>query len=175
MAIVDRRWFFAFLFLSLTFEASTLPATQHEDDNDRKQEPGGRLKEGSKARPRKIELENICDVQHSLSAFCVCDSLEPQDALDARCTVFNMTDQNDVIWESFSSQGRLTEVQFLVDGTEGQMHFVPVNAFRHLKALKTLEIRGAAIDALGSHTFAELKQLAHLKLTRNKVTHRVSF
>lgn len=167
-----RPWILTFCLVACVLGASGLPATkeEHDADADRKQE-AARLKEGVKgsARARKVELENICEIQASLSAFCLCDSLVEQDALDARCTVFNMTDENDVIWESFSSQSRLSELQFIVDGTDGQMHFVPVSAFRHLKALKVLEIREAAIDTLAAHTFAELKQLTELKLTRNKV------
>lgn len=168
MAPADGRWLLGALFVCLALGARSAP--QREDDDKDDDGKAGRPRDGGRGRGRRVELENICDVQNSLSAFCVCDSLDEQDALDARCTVFNMTDQNDAIWESFSSQSRLSEVQLVVDGSDGQMHFVPVNAFRHLKALKVLEIRGAGIDALGSHTFAELKQLAELKLTRNKVS-----
>ena len=60
--------------------------------------------------PVAVQLENVCDVQTSLSAYCMCDSLTLQEAETAKCKVFNVTDQNDAIWEAFSSQRNILEV-----------------------------------------------------------------
>ena len=67
-------------------------------------------KNRSTIRPIVVELENVCDIQMSLSAYCMCDSLTLQEAETAKCKVFNVTDQNDAIWEAFGTQRNILEV-----------------------------------------------------------------
>lgn len=170
-----RRLVLVLLVGWMALTASFVPTTnaQYESVAERKREQvrfndQQVLRSKSLAKPGGAELENICDVQTSLSLFCTCDSLNLQDATDARCSVFNVSDQNDSIWESFQTQTGLLDVQLNVQ-EHGQLNFLPAVALRNLPNLKSLQVREASIDTLVSQTFVDVTQLVELKLNRNKV------
>ena len=126
----------------------------------------------SNVAPDGTTLENVCDIQQAiLLAYCTCDSLLEEDAINARCTIFNISDQNDSIWHSFRSQAKLEELELNVN-EDGHLTFVPSVALRNLPQLTSLQIKHASIDTLASHTFADAKKLVELGLNRNKVWYK---
>lgn len=104
-----------------------------------------------------------------LSAFCLCDDITLQEATNVRCTVFNVTDENALIWNSFSTQGSIQELQINVHAEDGRLNYVPSVALRHLPALILFQVHGADIDSLAPYTFSEATQLSQLELKSNKV------
>ncbi len=115
--------------------------------------------------------ENICDVRSTLSVYCICDSLSlNNDASEAKCSVFNVSDQNDSIWELFKTQVGIQELQLNVQ-EDGRLNFLPAAVLRHLPDLTSLQVREATIDTLAAQTFVDVTQLQELRLNRNKVTH----
>jgi hypothetical protein len=113
--------------------------------------------------------ENICDVQSSLSVYCICDSLSLNDASEAKCSVFNVSDQNDSIWELFKTQVGIQELQLNVQ-EDGRLNFLPNVVLRNLPDLTSLQVREATIDTLAAQTFVDVTHLQELRLNRNKVT-----
>lgn len=131
--------------------------------------PTPKVQRDDPSQPEIWPVSNICGFQTTPAANCDCDSLLDHDARDAYCTIYKMTEKRHEFWDSFSTQSRLINVRFVVDSSHGQLDYVPVDAFPHLKALKVLEIRGASIETLEANTFESLKQLTELKLTGNRV------
>lgn len=163
--IGQRRLALVLFALSLM---STIDA-QHEGVAERKREQV-RIKDQQVLRSKSTggpELENICDVQTSLSVYCICDSMSLNDATEARCTVFNVSDQNDSIWESFRTQAGILDLKLTIH--EDGLHFLPTAVLRNLPSLTTLQVQNASIETLAPHTFADVDQLSELKLNRNKV------
>lgn len=113
--------------------------------------------------------ENICDVRSTLSVYCFCDSLSlNNDASEAKCSVFNVSDQNDSIWELFKTQVGIKELQLNVQ-EDGRLNFLPAAVLRHLPGLTSLQVREATIDTLAAQTFVDVTHLQELRLNRNKV------
>ncbi|KAI9560703.1 hypothetical protein GHT06_011653 [Daphnia sinensis] len=172
-----RRFFLVLLWIVLVTVTRDCEAGAQRDA-DRKQ---GRLKDQQISRSgtsqededsalAESKLENICDIQSSLSAYCICDSLTLHDANEAKCSVFNVSDQNDSIWESFKTQAGLQELQLNVH-EDGRLNFLPAVALRNLPDLTSLQVRDATIDTLASQTFVDVTQLHELRLNRNKIRH----
>ncbi|EFX71756.1 hypothetical protein DAPPUDRAFT_59842, partial [Daphnia pulex] len=115
--------------------------------------------------------ENICDVRSTLSVYCFCDSLSlTNDASEAKCSVFNVSDQNDSIWELFKTQVGIKELQLNVQ-EDGRLNFLPAAVLRHLPGLTSLQVREATIDTLAAQTFVDVTHLQELRLNRNKIRH----
>lgn len=112
--------------------------------------------------------ENICDVRSTLSVYCICDSLLLNDASEAKCSVFNVSDQNDSIWELFKTQIGIHELQLNVQ-EDGRLNFLPAAVLRNLPGLTSLQVRGATIDTLAAQTFVDVTHLQELRLNHNKV------
>lgn len=170
----ERRFFLVLFWIVLVTVTSNCEAGAQQDG----------VADGKQARPKdeqmprsgseedtladEAKLENICDIQSSLSAYCICDSLSLNDANEAKCSVFNVSDQNDSIWESFKTQAGLQELQLNVQ-EDGRLNFLPAVVLRNLPDLTSLQVRDATIDTLASQTFVDVTQLHELRLNRNKV------
>lgn len=172
----DRRFFLVLFCIALvTVTSDCESGTQRDGASDRKREQTRLHKDQQISRSGSDEeilgeskLENICDIQSSLSAYCICDSLSLYDANEAKCSIFNVSDQNDSIWESFKTQAGLQELQLNVH-EDGRLNFLPAVALRNLPDLTSLQVRDATIDTLASQTFVDVTQLLELRLNRNKV------
>lgn len=172
----ERRFFLVLFWIVLVTVTSNCEAGAQQDG----------VADGKQARPKdeqmsrsgseedtladEAKLENICDIQSSLSAYCICDSLSLNDANEAKCSVFNVSDQNDSIWESFKTQAGLQELQLNVQ-EDGRLNFLPAVVLRNLPDLTSLQVRDATIDTLASQTFVDVTQLHELRLNRNKIRH----
>ncbi len=171
-----RQLFLVFSWIALsTIVAVSEANPQREGVAERKREQA-RLKDQQMLRSKSTEklggaeLENICDIdQSSLLVYCLCDSLALQDAGEAKCTVFNVSDQNDSIWEAFRTQANLTELQLNVN-EDGRLYFLPSAVLRSLPHLLSLQVREATIETLLPHTFIDVPKLEGLALNRNQVT-----
>ena len=142
---------------------------QRESVAERKREQA-RLKDQQMLHSIGVELENICDVEQSqLLIFCRCDFQEMHEARDVTCTVFNVNDQNDMIWEAFRTQPNITELKLAVNNEHGRLNFLPTTVLRSLPDLLKLQVYEATIDTLLPHTFVDVPKVEELALNRNQV------
>ncbi|XP_023290210.1 connectin [Orussus abietinus] len=123
----------------------------------------------SKKKTKETKEINICDLERrETSVFCYCNNIQPRNATDANCWIFDRFEVDNPIWGHFTSQLYLEKLTFTVR-QDGSITYVPTAVLKQLKNLHSVTFQYASIPELAERSFSNLSSISEINLSRNMI------
>ncbi|XP_068209686.1 connectin-like [Palaemon carinicauda] len=122
----------------------------------------------AQSQPALGENFNMCDIQTPEVIYCYCDVLDPDQAEEGNCWIFNDTGEHQYIWEGFMSQTKIKRLTLHLR-PDGTLATIPTVAFHHLPNLEMFEVQYATFKSVHPYSFANSTTLTKVSLSRNSI------